>query len=88
MSTKFVILNEELIPATEASLFINDLAIQRGYGIFDFFKLVKGRAMFLDDHLDRFYHSAEQMRLEVKFNRGQLKDLLNSLISKNNRASA
>lgn len=84
MSTSFVIVNDEIVPAAEASINITDLSIQRGYGIFDFFKLVDGRPMFLDDHLDRFYNSAEQMRLPVKQNREQLKELLFSLIAKNN----
>ena len=84
MNTTFVVLNDGIIPATEAFINISDLSIQRGYGIFDFFKLVDGRPIFLDDHLDRFYNSAEQMRLPVQQNREQLKDLLISLISKNN----
>lgn len=84
MNNTFVVLNEDIIPAPEASIKVSDLSIQRGYGIFDFFKLVNGRPIFLDDHLDRFYNSAEQMRLPVKQNREQLKDLLSALISKNN----
>ena len=83
MNNAFVILNDQIIPADKATVRINDLSIQRGYGIFDFFKLVDGRPVFLDNHLDRFYNSAEQMRLEVKHSRQELKDLLYSLIEKN-----
>jgi branched-chain amino acid aminotransferase len=83
MSSKFVLINEKIIPATEASVYINDLSIQRGYGIFDFFKLVDGRPIFLDDHLARFYNSAAQMRLPINHSPEELKDLLSSLIAKN-----
>jgi branched-chain amino acid aminotransferase len=84
MSSTFVSINGEIIPEAEASIYINDLSIQRGYGIFDFFKLVNGRPIFLDDHLTRFYNSAAQMRLHVKQNPEELKELLFSLMAKNN----
>lgn len=83
MSNTYVIINDEIIPSENASLLISDLSIQRAYGIFDFFKTVNGKPIFLDDHLDRFYHSASQMRLPVEKNREQLKLLLNELMEKN-----
>ncbi len=83
MNNMHVLINELLLPADEASLSISDLSIQRGYGIFDFFKIVAGEPVFLDDHLDRFFNSAVQMRLPVKQNRQQIKDMLYSLIRKN-----
>ncbi|NEU07334.1 amino acid aminotransferase [Flavihumibacter sp. R14] len=83
MSNSFVVLNGNIIPAADATVFINDLSIQRGYGIFDFFKLVGGRPVFLDDHLKRFYHSAGQMRLTVKQTPEELKEILHSLIARN-----
>jgi branched-chain amino acid aminotransferase len=83
MSTSFVALNGNIIPTADATVFINDLSIQRGYGVFDFFKLVDGRPVFLDDHLKRFYHSAGQMRLNVKQTPEELKEILHSLIARN-----
>lgn len=83
MNSKFVLVNNTLLPEYEASIRISDLSIQRGYGIFDFFKTVAGKPVFLDDHLDRFYYSAEQMRLPFKKSRQELKDLLFKLIQKN-----
>lgn len=38
MSELLVFVNDEFIPASKASLLVGDLAIQRGYGIFDFCK--------------------------------------------------
>lgn len=86
--SQFAIVNNELVPENQASLFINDLSIQRGYGIFDYFKTVNGRPVFLDDHLDRFYHSASEMQLSVTKTRGELKELLNKLMAKNNIANS
>lgn len=79
----YVLVNDAIISEEEATLKISDLAIQRGYGIFDFLKTVAGKPIFLEDHLDRFYSSAQQMRLPVKQQRTELTDRLFALIDKN-----
>ncbi len=76
------------MPAAEASLGVSDLAIQRGYGIFDFFKVLDGRPIFLDDHLDRFYNSASYMRLAIPQDRAALKTILQELIQRNGLRNA
>ncbi len=82
MST-YTIVNNEFLPVKEASVLITDLAVQRGYGIFDFFKTINGKLIFLEDHLDRFYRSAGAMHLPVAQNRVQLKALLLELMDRN-----
>lgn len=84
----FSFVNDTLVPADQASLLIGDLAIQRGYGIFDFFKTLDHRPIYLDDHLDRFFVSAAAMRLEVGKTREQLQAMLDSLIEKNGIADS
>ena len=76
MKEVFVFVNGDLVPASKASLLISDLSIQRGFGIFDFFKTLGGRPVFLDAHLDRFFHSAARMRLEIGKSREELKELI------------
>lgn len=80
---RYTLINGELIPAASASVIITDLAIQRGYGIFDFFKTLNGRIVFLDDHLDRFFYSAAEMHLPVRLTRYEIKTLLSDLMAKN-----
>ncbi|MDX5437978.1 MAG: aminotransferase class IV, partial [Pontibacter sp.] len=63
---------------------ISDLAIQRGYGVFDFFKVDGKTPLFLEDYLDRFYSSASQMYLQVPYEREELKAILMELIKLNN----
>ena len=81
--SKYIIVNEDFLPAAAASVLITDLAIQRGYGIFDFFKTIDGQLMFIDDHLDRFFHSAAEMHLPVSKSRAELEALLLTLMDKN-----
>ncbi|WP_345950194.1 aminotransferase class IV [Mucilaginibacter sp. PAMB04274] len=81
--SKYTVVNNDFVLAGEASVLITDLAVQRGYGIFDFFKIINGQPIFLEDHLDRFYHSAGQLRLPVAYNRDELKAVLFELMKKN-----
>jgi branched-chain amino acid aminotransferase len=82
-ASKYTIVNDDFLPAAEASIKITDLALQRGYGIFDFFKILDGEIKFLEDHLDRFYNSAAFMHLPVDKTRDELKAMLFELMKKN-----
>lgn len=75
--------NGVVTPAEEASLKVNDLAILRGYGIFDFFLVWDYVPLFIEDYLDRFYRSAQLLNLEVPAEREELKHRIHELISLN-----
>ena len=79
----YCILNGKLIPVDQAFLPVNDLALLRGYGIFDFFRLTNGVPLFMDDHLSRFYHGAAKARLTVDFDQQTLKVQILELIGRN-----
>jgi len=83
MNELFVFVNEELLPVSQASLLVSDLSIQRGYGIFDFFKTLSGRPVFLEAHLDRFFNSAARMRLEIGKTREELCAMIAALMDRN-----
>ncbi len=78
-----IFINDEFVPAAQASLLVTDLSIQRGYGIFDFFMTLDGRPIFLDAHLDRFFHSAAQLRLPVGRTREELTAIIAGLQQRN-----
>lgn len=82
MSPIYSSINGSFVKADEATLFVNDMAIQRGYAIFDFFKVVNKRPIFLDDHLDRFFTSASLLRLVSPLSRKDLQDHLLLFIDK------
>ena len=81
---KYVLINNQLVLAGSAALGITDLSIQRGYGIFDFLKIISGKPIFIDDHLNRFFRSAAEMNLEVGMDRAELKATVNKLMEANN----
>lgn len=76
-------LNDEFIEEEKTFLHFSDLSIQRAYGVFDFFKIINGQPIFLDEHLERFYFSAEQMRLPVRQSKEELKNTIIEFIEKN-----
>jgi branched-chain amino acid aminotransferase len=84
----FTFVNDQLVPADEASLPVGDMSIQRGYGIFDFFKTLGGVAVYLDEHLDRFFCSAARMRLQLGNNREELKEMIRVLLERNGIADS
>jgi branched-chain amino acid aminotransferase len=79
-----VYLNDQLIASEKATLHISDLAIQRGYGIFDFFRVRENVLLYVDDHLDRFLQSASIMHLSAPGTKAQLLSILHELLQKNN----
>lgn len=80
----YAAINNQFMPATEAKLQVSDLSIHRGYAIFDFFKTIGGEPVFINDHLDRFYTSAQAMYLNVDYTRDELKATMRKLMDKNN----
>jgi branched-chain amino acid aminotransferase len=83
MPQVFAAINGVLVPSDQASLQISDLSIQRGFGVFDFFKTLNYKPIFLEEHLDRFFRSAAGLRLEVGKTREELRALIALLQEKN-----
>jgi D-alanine transaminase/branched-chain amino acid aminotransferase len=81
---KWAFLNDQFLEEEQAAIHFRDLAFQRGYGIFDFFRLAGNNPVFLDDHLNRFRYSAANMHLEVPLPPEQLQVVLLELLQRNN----
>lgn len=80
--------NNYFVEAENAALGITDLSVQRGYGIFDFFRTSNYIPLFLDNHLNRFYRSADILRLPVAHSREELKNIINEMIRRNKIADS
>lgn len=78
-----VFVNGDFLPEEKASLGIGDLAIQRGYGVFDFLRTRRNVPLFIDDYLDRFFRSAEKMFLQPSYSQGQVKSFIYELLEMN-----
>jgi len=73
----------KFLPIDQSGFNLNDLGVQRGYGIFDFLRTTGKKANFIEDHLDRFFYSSEKMRLPIGYTRDELKSIVDELMDKN-----
>jgi branched-chain amino acid aminotransferase len=66
-------------PASEAHVSVKDVGFLRGYGIFDFFRIMDGKPIFLADHLSRFERSAAKIGIELPYSTDQLAACIDEL---------
>ena len=71
--------NGAFMPAGEAAFQANDLAILRGYGMFDYFRTYNGVPFQWDWYWQRFKNSAAALRLPLPLNQVQTADILAEL---------
>lgn len=82
-------LNGKIVLEDEAMVSIKDLALLRGYGIFDFLRTVNGKKPFLiEKYLDRFFNSAHTMNLSIDYSKDFLKDIIVELLDLNSHEEA
>jgi len=77
------ILNDQIIDLEKAHIHVSDLALLRAYGIFDFFRLAGLTPLFFEDHIARFFESADVLRLKCPVGRKALKSMILELIAQN-----
>ncbi len=75
--------NGTFVEQQHAVVPVSDLGLQRGYGVFDFLRVKGPQPLFLDAHINRLYRSLELMRLQLSYSKETLKDIIETLISKN-----
>ncbi len=79
----FCFADGNMIPTQDARLHPADLAVIRGYGIFDFFRTEQYQPVFWEDYLDRFTASAAKTFLPLPYSREELRAIITELIAKN-----
>lgn len=81
-------INGKLTPVAEAQLHVSDLAILRGFGVFDYFRALNGRAIFVEDYVDRFYRSAALLYLTPTCSKAELRGSIQALLDANGEEKA
>jgi len=79
--SSYVFVNGVLLPEAEALVHFSDLAIHRGFAIFDFFRTQNGVPFMLEDHLDRFENSAADLNLSLHYSRSSISNYVDELVS-------
>ncbi len=76
-------INGQYVDTENATLPVSDLAILRGYGIFDFLRTYGGKPFQLEAHLQRLMRSAELIDLECPWDIDTLTDIIMETLARN-----
>ena len=80
----FININGELLPRNEAKISVFDSGFLLGDGIWEGIRLHNNTLVFINDHLERLYKSAEGISLKIPFTKKQIIQEINKVLLKNN----
>ncbi|MBM7555559.1 D-amino-acid transaminase [Halanaerobacter jeridensis] len=75
--------NGEFVALEEATVSIEDRGFQFGDSIYEIIKLYNGKLFKLEDHIQRLFNSAHQIRLDLDYSKEELKELTQQVLEKN-----
>lgn len=75
--------NGQLVPRDQASVSIFDAGFGLGDGVWEGLRLVRGRILSLDAHLDRLYEGAHSISLDIGMDRAALIGCIMDLLAAN-----
>src|SRR5260370_30811911 len=67
----------------EATISINDIAVLRGYSVFESLRTYNRNPFHLDEHLLRLYRSAVLIGIAIPWSSEQVKDIVRDIIARN-----
>lgn len=76
-------IDEHWVHPNEATLSINDVATLRGYSVFEGLRTYARRPFHLNEHLERLYHSADLIGLDVPYTRNFITGIVQEIIERN-----
>lgn len=81
--TMYIFINSKFYSEKDANISIFDHGFLYGDGIFETLRTYNGKVFKIDEHLDRIFHSARLIKLEIPLTKNQLKSAITSTIKKN-----
>jgi branched-chain amino acid aminotransferase len=83
-----VYVNGSFVSEEEAKISVFDHGFLYGDGVFEGIKAYNGRIFALDEHVDRFYESAQSIQLELPLSRAEMKKAIIETVRRNNLRDA
>jgi len=83
-----VYLNGKYVSEEEACVSVFDHGFLYGDGIFEGIKAYDGRIFALEEHVDRFFESAQSIQLELPLNRDEMKEAIIETVRRNHLRDA
>ena len=78
-----VYVNGEFFPRNEARISVFDSGFVLGDGVWEGLRLVQGRLISLDAHLDRLFEGAKSIALDIGLSREQVTQALRDTLARN-----
>jgi branched-chain amino acid aminotransferase len=78
----------QYVPSDQAFIPVNDLALLRGYGVFEFLRTHNGAPFLLTEHLIRLQESAHKIGLRFPWALDQMRSIVMNTLRKNNLQDA
>ncbi len=69
---EFFFIDGQWVTAQDAKISIFDLTVLRGFGVFEFLRTYKRIPFLMEEHIDRLFHSASEMGVEVPYSREKI----------------
>jgi len=79
----WISIDGELVRRPEAKVSVMDAGFLLGDGVWEAFRLHEGVLVFIDEHLDRLWHGAEVIGLEIPISREQILGRINEVVAAN-----
>ncbi len=79
----YSLLNNRIVTDEEVVVNKEDRGYQFGDGIYEVIKVYNGQLFTAEEHIDRFYLSAEKIRLTIPYTKHKLHQLLHELVEAN-----
>lgn len=73
----------EWVHPEQATISIHDIAVLRGYSAFEALRTYDRRPFHLTEHLERLYHSAALIDLEIPYTREEIAAVVREIIARN-----
>lgn len=73
----------KFLPENEVVVSAKDLVILRGFGVFDFLRTYHRKPFYLNEHVDRFFNSADVIGLSIPMTKKEVADIVLETMAKN-----
>ena len=74
----------KFVPADQAVIPVDDLAVIRGIGVFDLLRTYNGKPYFLSEHVSRLLNSAREINLELPWSHAEICRVALETLDRNN----
>ena len=81
-------INGTILHKDKALIPLSDLGLLRGYSVFDFFRVLEGIPIFLEDHIERLLQSVQRIDIDPIWTSDEIAQMCYDLIAANKTSEA